>query len=148
MAGSKVEVVRGMWEPFTGLDVATIDWDAPVVRDALAPHFSPEVELSWSATWLGQRHYKGVDGVIQAFREWVEPFSEYHVEALDFIELDDHVVVPNRQWGTGRESGVPVDIEVTHLSEFVDGLIVRLDEFDTKQEALEAIEASQATGDG
>ena len=26
--------------------------------------------------------------VIQAFREWVEPFSEYYVEPLDFIERE------------------------------------------------------------
>jgi ketosteroid isomerase-like protein len=147
MAGANVEVVRGMWAPFTGLDITTIDWDAPVIREVLAPNFSPDVELTWSATWLGKRHYEGVDGVIQAFKEWLEPFSEYHVEPLEFIEHGDHVVVPNRQWGSGAESGVPVDIEVAHLSEFVDGLIVRLDEFDTKDEAMEAIAASRAPED-
>ena len=80
--------------------------------------------------------------MIQAFKKWMEPFSEYHAEAQDFIDVGDHVAVPNRQWGIGRESGAPVEIEVTHVYEFDDGLIVRLDEYDTKEQALEAIAAS------
>jgi hypothetical protein len=40
--------------------------------------------------------YQGREGVIQAFREWLEPFSEYYIEPLDFIEVGDRVVVPHR----------------------------------------------------
>lgn len=39
-----------------------------------------------------------------------------------------------------------MEIEVTHLYEFKDGLIVRLDEYDSKEEALKAIAASAGTG--
>lgn len=136
-----------MWEPFKGLDVTTIDWENEAVVAVLAPQFSPEVELAWSATWAGERHYSGRDGVIQAFKEWVEPFSEYYAEALEFNEVDECVVVPNRQWGTGRESGVPVEIRVTHVYVFDDGLITRLDEYDTEEEALAALGSRGSGGD-
>ena len=44
--------------------------------------------------------YQGRGDALQAFREWVEPFSEYYIEPLDIIEQDDRVIVPQRQWGT------------------------------------------------
>jgi ketosteroid isomerase-like protein len=77
--------------------------------------------------------------VIRAFREWVEPFSEYYVEPLDFIGVGDRVVIPQRQWGVGSTSGIPVEIEVTHVYEFRDGQIIRVDEYDTHDEALAAV---------
>jgi SnoaL-like polyketide cyclase. len=138
MSQENVEVVRSLWEPFKGLDVTAIDWNAEAIREMIGPPFSPEVELRWSATWAGEREYGGRDGVIQAFKEWVEPFSEYHAEPLDYIEVGDHVVVPTRQWGVGGASGAPVEIEVTHVFEFRGHQIVRLDEYDTLKEALEA----------
>jgi ketosteroid isomerase-like protein len=147
MADTNVDVARGMWDPFNGLEISSIDWDNEAVRGVVAPHLSSDVELSWSATWAGERHYSGIDGFFQAFKEWLEPFSEYHAEAIEFIEVGDRVVVPNRQWGTGRESGVPVEIEVAHVYEFEDGLIVRVDEYDSKTEALEAIAAPGTAGE-
>jgi ketosteroid isomerase-like protein len=148
MPSGNVDIVRRMWEPFEGLDARAVDWDDQAVQDLLLPQFSPDVELTWSATWAGEREYRGRDGVIQAFKDWMEPFSEYHVEAQDFVEVGDHVAVPNRQWGIGRESGAPVEIEVTHVYEFRDGLIVRLDEYDTKEGALDAIASAQKSEAG
>jgi ketosteroid isomerase-like protein len=139
MSKRNLEVVRAMWEPFKGLDATTIDWDAEEVRESIALPFSPDVELSWSTRWAGKREYRGRDGVIRAYREWVEPFSEYYAEPLDFIEVgEDFVVVPTRQWGVGEASGVPVETEVTHVFEFRDGQIARLDEYETVEEALKA----------
>jgi ketosteroid isomerase-like protein len=81
--------------------------------------------------------------VIHAFREWLESFSEYYNEPLDFIEVGDRVVVPNRQWGIGSTSGIPVEDEVTWVYEIRDNQMARLDEYDTLDEALEAVELSE-----
>jgi ketosteroid isomerase-like protein len=137
MSQENVEIIRAMWEPVKGLDTTTIDWDTAI--RGLGQVFSPEVELRWSATGPEARVYRGLDGVAQAFREWVEPFSEYHVEPLDYIEAGDYVVVPNRQRGVGKTSGVPVELEVTNVYEFRGGQIARMDEYDTVEEALEAV---------
>ncbi|MGZ8666083.1 MAG: hypothetical protein ACXWZM_03100 [Solirubrobacterales bacterium] len=48
------------------------------------------------------------------------------------------MIVPTRQWGIGRTSGAPVEIEVTHNYYFRDGRIVRVDEYETREAALEA----------
>jgi ketosteroid isomerase-like protein len=68
----------------------------------------------------------------------LDPFSEYHVENLDYIEAGNCVLVPSRQWGVGRGSGAPVEIELTALFELRDGQIARIHQYDTLEEALEA----------
>jgi ketosteroid isomerase-like protein len=138
MPESNLEIVRSQWAPFVGLDASTVDWGSEPVREMLLAVAAPDIELSWSASWAGERHYKGKDGVVQAFQEWIEPFSEYHAEPLDFIEAGERVLVPNRQWGTGKTSGVPVEIEVTWVYELRDGLIARIDEYDSLDEARAA----------
>jgi ketosteroid isomerase-like protein len=139
MAHENVEIVRAMWEPFKGLDCAAVDWDDEAIREITERYWSPEVELRWSSTAPDARVYRGRDGLIQAFREWSEAFSEYHLEPLDFIEVGDRVAVPNRQWGIGSTSGIPVEIEVTWVYEIRDNQMARLDEYDTLDEALEAV---------
>src|SRR5438045_3290400 len=101
MPQGNVEMLRSMWEPFMGLDVAQIDWEMEAIREAIDANYAPDVELRWSASWAGEREYHGRDGVVKAFREWVEPFSEYRVEILDYIQVGGRVVVPTRQWGIG-----------------------------------------------
>jgi hypothetical protein len=101
MSQQNVEIVRAMWEPFKGLDTTAFDWDAGIRE--MGQLISPEVELRWSATGPEPRVYRGRDGMVQAFREWVEPFSEYHVEPLDYVELGNCVVVPNPAMGRWQD---------------------------------------------
>jgi ketosteroid isomerase-like protein len=138
MSQENVEMVRGLWEPFKGVDLTAVDWDDEAIREMAERFFSPEVELRWSRSGPDVRVYQGRDGVIQAFREWYEAFSEYYIEPLDFIEQEDRVVIPQRHWGIGSTSGVSVEIEVTHVYEVRDNLIARVEEYDTLEEALEA----------
>ena len=136
-------MVRGLWEPFKGVDFAAVDWDDEAIREMSERFWSPEVELRWTRSGPEARVYRGRDGVIQAFREWVEPFREYYIEPLDFIEQEDRVIIPQRHRGIGRTSGIPVEIEVTHVYEVRDHMITRVDEYDTLKEALEAVGLSE-----
>ncbi len=138
MSQENVEMVRGLWEPFKGVDLAAVDWDNEAIRETTERFFSPVVELRWSRRGPDVRVYRGRDGVVQSFREWYESFREYYIEPLDFIEQEDRVIIPQRHWGIGRTSGIPVEIEVTHVYEVRDGQIARVDEYDTLEEAVEA----------
>ena len=136
-------MVQGLWESFTGVDCAAIDWDGEAIREMTEQFWSPEVELRWARGNPEARVYQGRDGVIQAFREWSEAFSEYYNEPLEFIEVGDRVVVPNRQWGIGSTSGIPVEDEFTWVYEIRDSQIARVDEYDSLEEALEAVGLSE-----
>jgi ketosteroid isomerase-like protein len=136
-----VEIVRSLSEPFDGVNVAAIDWDVEAVREILGRAYSPDVELTTLASGLGSgvgEFYRGPDGLARYLREWLEPFADYRVENLDYIEAGDCVLVPSRQWGVGSGSGARVEIELTTLYELEDGKIRRVHQYDTLGEALEA----------
>ena len=141
MAQENVEIVRSTFEPFDGVNLAAIDWRAEVVREALGRAYSPEIEVTTLAIPLGldvSASYRGLDGVVEYVRTWLEPFSEYHVENLDYVDAGECVLVPSRQWGIGTESGARVELELTTLYEVQDGRITRVHQYDTMAEAREA----------
>jgi len=138
---ANVETMRSILGPLDCLNVAAVDWEAEAIREMVGRAYSPDVELTTLASGLGSgvgEFYRGSEGVARYLREWLEPFSEYYVENLDYIEAGDCVLVPSHQWGVGEGSGARVEIELTTLYELRDGKIVRAHQYDTLQEALEA----------
>ena len=143
-----VEIVRSVFEPLAQINVAEIDWDTEVIREALGRAYSPDIELRTLASGTGtglSEVYRGLDGLASYLRGWLEPFSDYRVENLDYIEAGDCVLVPSRQWGIGRSSGARVEIELTTLYALRDGKIERAHQFATLDEALEAAQSGSTT---
>src|SRR3954468_22730737 len=146
MSQENVEVVRSTLEPFEGINVAEIDWGAEALREAVARAYTPDVELTTLASGLGSGvgvFYRGLEGCIRYLQEWLEPFSEYHVENLDYIAAGQCVLIASRQSGVGHGSGAHVEIELTTLYEVRDGRIARIHQFDTLAEAQAAARQSE-----
>jgi ketosteroid isomerase-like protein len=136
-----VERVRSILDPFFGVDVTAIDLDSQAIREVLERDYTPDVELWTLASGFGsgvREYYRGRDDLIRYFREWLEPFSEYRLEALDYIEAGHCVLVPSHQWGMGEGSGARVELDLTTLYQLRDGQIARMEQHDTTKEALEA----------
>ena len=143
MSQQNVEVVRQLNEPFAGIDVAAIDWGADAIRESVEGLYSQDVELWTLESGIASGvdgHYRGADGVIQYLQDWLEPFSEYRIEWLDFIDDGDFVLAPSRQWGVGAASGARAELEITWLYEFENGVIRRMFQYDTLDEARKALE--------
>jgi ketosteroid isomerase-like protein len=141
MSQENVERVRSILEPFNGIDGAEVDLDSAAIREVLKRDYTPDVELWTLASGLGtgvREYYRGRDDLIRYFKEWLEPFSEYRAEALDYIDAGTCVVVPQHQRGIGAGSGAVVEIDLTILYELRDCQIARIEQYDTTQEALEA----------
>lgn len=143
MSQKNVEIVRSVLEPMDRIDGAAIDWQAETLREMLGAAYAPDIELrtlGWSGTGTGtglEERYQGLDGLVEYLRGWLEPFSEYHVETLDFIEDGDRVLVPTHQWGVGSASGARVELDVTFAYELRDGKIARMTQYETLEEARE-----------
>ena len=88
MSQENVGMVRGLWEPFKGVDATAVDWDDEAIREMTERFWSPEVELRWTRSGPETRVYQGSDGVIQAFRECSEGFSEYYVSGASDAPAD------------------------------------------------------------
>jgi len=141
-----VEIVRSVLEPMDQIDGAAIDWEAETLREMLGAAYAPDIELRTLSSGTGRGDlgltglnevYRGLDGLVEYLKGWLEPFSEYHVETLDFIEDGDRVLVPTRQWGIGSASGAKVELDVTFAYELRDGEIARVVQYDNVEQALE-----------
>ena len=116
MSEENVEIVRSVLEPLAGINGAEVDWGTQAVGEMLGRAYSPDIELRTLDIPLGldiHDRYQGLDGLVEYLRAWLEPFSEYYVENLDYIDAGNCVLVPSRQWGVGRGSGTRTEIELT-----------------------------------
>jgi ketosteroid isomerase-like protein len=142
MSQQNVEVVRALLGPFQGINVAEIDWGAEPIRKLIEGSCSPEIEIRTLESGLGtgvDPVYNGVDGVVSYLQAWMEPFTDYRTQWDDFIDEGDFVLVPVSNTGVGSGSGVKVDLELVYACEVKDGLISRIVQFDTLDDAREEL---------
>jgi hypothetical protein len=141
MSEENVERIKAMLAPFGDVDVAGIDWEAEAIREILERDYSPDIELRTLESAVGSGpsgSYQGWDGLTRYFEEWFEPFSEYRMKWLDYIEAGRRVLVPMKASAVGSASGLQVEMELVLAYELQDGLITRLDQYDTLEQALES----------
>jgi ketosteroid isomerase-like protein len=113
----------------------------PILEEYWAPDavFEPAGVLPDST----RRPHRGWDGVLQFIGGQMEAFSEGWLEASEFIDRDQYLIVPYRFGGRARHTGLPVEFAFVHLITFRDGKVTRLEVHRTKAEALEAAELSE-----
>ena len=146
MSQENVEKIKAMLEPFDGAEITAIDWESEAVREILERDYSPDIELRTLESAIGSgpsSFYKGWDGLIRYFKEWFEPFGEYRMRWLDYVEAGERVLVPMKASGVGSGSGLRVEIELVLSYELQDGMITRLDQYDTLEQAFEAAGLSE-----
>ena len=143
MSEENVEKIKALLEPFDDAEITGIDWDGEAIREILgrghARHRAEDAGVGYCAV----RSFYGLGGLIRYFREWFEPFSEYRMKWLDYVEAGERVLVPIRRSGVGSGSGLRVEMELVLSFELQDSLITRLDQYDTLEQALEAAGLSE-----
>jgi ketosteroid isomerase-like protein len=126
-----VQVVRNSFEAFAGGDFET----------AFAAH-DPNTEWRTADDEPDAQTYKGIAGLrrfVGSLAElWLDRF-EHTQRFEDFIDCGDWVVVPWSGRLRGRGSGIEVEASETYAIRVRDGRIVRVEEYRTKEEALEAV---------
>jgi hypothetical protein len=71
----------------------------------------------------------------------VEPWEDLYLEATDYEQIGEHVLVDMRVIAKGRGSGVPIDVQVVQLFTVRAGAIVLYGVYRNREEARAAIEA-------
>jgi uncharacterized protein len=126
-----VEIVRRSVEAFARGDL-----------DAFLAAHDPDVEWRTAADEPNPQIYRGHDGlrrfVADISEAWVDRFDDV-MEFHAFIDLGDWVVVPWTARLRGRSSGVPIDVRETYAVRVEDGRIVRVEEYRTREEAIDAV---------
>jgi ketosteroid isomerase-like protein len=107
--------------------------------EALREINHPDVEADWSASRGPDAGvYQGVSEVLGFFETYFDTLEQVRIEAEDFIESGDLVVVPNVAHIRGRD-GIEAVARSAIVFEVQGGLVVRLRLYQETGEALEAV---------
>jgi ketosteroid isomerase-like protein len=92
----------------------------------------------------GRTVWRGREGFVEFIRTWTEQFDDWSIRVERWIDAgEDRVVALTRQSGTGRGSGVPVDLNLGQVWDLEAGRVARMKAYLTHAEALEAAGLSE-----
>jgi ketosteroid isomerase-like protein len=121
-----------------------------LVRDGFE-HFVATGEPAWDTLHdqvevrdhdiMDGREYRGHADVRRwLFEDWASAWSDYSAEPEEFIDVDEEqVICVFRMKATGRSSGVEMERQDAIVWVVRDRHVVRLDYYNSKQQALEAV---------
>jgi ketosteroid isomerase-like protein len=133
MSQETVEIVRQVTEAWERREM-----------DAVFRLFDPDIV--WDNSTLPAPNtgiYRGHDAIQQFFEGWLEAFETQRIHAETFIDGGDRVVVGHRISGRGKTSGAEVRMLRWMVYSVRNGLVTRIDVFETKTEAFEAVGLSE-----
>lgn len=125
MSKLNVELVRFGYEAYDHGDI-----------DAVLETLDPDVE--WKQVEQPMAVH-GREGVLKAWEEWSDPFQEdLHASVEELIDAGDRVIAVVRHRGTGKQSGVKLDLRTYLVYTVRDGKILRMIEYTERADALRA----------
>jgi ketosteroid isomerase-like protein len=138
-SSANAELVRRAFERFNeladqGVEEFEPERDAPQLWERIAPDF----ELHERPDLPDAKVYRGREDAKEFWRKTWEIFSTIHWQTSELIDCGDVVIAVNRVVGTGRESNVEVEMDESDVFWFREGLLVRLQGFGSRDEALAA----------
>jgi ketosteroid isomerase-like protein len=130
MSQENVEIVSRAWEKMKRGDL----------DGALVIH-APNISMDLTAGGRVEGGvYHGQDEIRRAYEIWASPWESMVLEASEFIDADDdQVVVCFESRGRSADTGLDFTRESFWVYELRDGRVVRIREFQTRQQALEAV---------
>ena len=134
-----MEIVRRAWEEFqAGMERG--DPGAVFDSGGVAEDFEWILDEQIS----GQSVWRGREGFAEFIRTWTAEFDDWSIRLERLIDAgNDRVVALTVQTATGKGSGVPVDMYIGQVVELEDGRQVRLTNYLSHAEALEAAGLSE-----
>ena len=132
MSQRNVELVRASFEAFGRGDF-----------NAAFAAYDPVVEWRTADDEPDSRTYRGLAELRAFVAHLADPWTDRFGQAIhfeDFIDCGDWVVAPWSGRLHGHGSGIEIEVSETYAVLVRDGRIVRVDEYRTVEEALDAVE--------
>ena len=130
-SGTDLENLRALYDDYARGDLSRRDL------------FDPEIESTGVGAWPeGPGEVKSLEQLSEAMGDWLAAWERpLKVEAEEFIQSGNRILVLIRWKGRGRGSGVEMEAEGAHLWAFRDGLAIRFDVYRDRDEARAVLEA-------
>ena len=150
MSGDNVEVARRLYPGQMDLAAALADDAVASTRAAYEPLVHPDFETIADPRYqmlLGdpgegagsQSVYRGLDGFIAAFREWLTGWDTWIVTPSEFVDLGhDRVLVLCVITGRSERQGAELTIESGNVVTVDNGKLARVELFFQRADALKA----------
>lgn len=117
--------------------------------EGLLARYMASGELSWDLMHeeievhdhdvMDAGEYRGHLGFARWLENWGVAWAEFSIEPEEFLDAGARVVVVFRVTATGRGSGVAVERQDAMVWEIRDGMAVRLDYYNSREQALGAV---------
>ena len=132
MSQENVEIVR------RGIDA----WNRGD-RDAVLAAYAPDVEWHTTGRFADRGVYRGAAGVERLMAEIDEDIEQLTFSVSEVRAVGDKVFIAVAAEGRGRQSKAGFEQRYWYVNTFRDGLIVRVDSYADRTQALEAAGLSE-----
>jgi ketosteroid isomerase-like protein len=113
-------------------------WSA--AKQAGEPLVAPDFQGAFITWGQQQTEFTGLDGLREAFLDWIAPWATYYDEIEDVFAVgDDRVVVLGHEHGYRRDTEAEVEAESAGVYFLRDGKIARIEYYANRAEALAAV---------
>jgi ketosteroid isomerase-like protein len=143
MSQENVEIVKAIWPQ--EVDVVELA-QRPQLPSQVAAAIDPDAEIVFMSDAPGVPNptYRGIAGLAEGWRDWLEPYESYRLEVEDFIDAgSDRVLVPARVQARTRRDGVLVEHFPAAVCTIRDGRLAQVTFHLDRHQALEAVELQE-----
>ena len=109
--------------------------------DGVLRLMSPDIECYPAEEQPDSRSFRGTEAFAKYVRSWLDVFDEYEIEASEYIDLGEYVVIVGRVRAHAKATDIEVADDEVWLLRFRDGKATEYRECRTKAAALEAAAA-------
>ena len=134
-----VDLIRNLYDLGDFLSI-TPDQVDDVFRDYLDAEFEVRLPPDYPE---GEPVFRGREGTLRMIAMLRETWGEWNFAPERFLDAGDHVVVFARIEAEGGASGVPIELETTHVWTIRRGRAVSMHVYRDRSEALEAAGLSE-----
>jgi ketosteroid isomerase-like protein len=138
MSAENVEIVKGILPKEADL-VEVLANDAPVAALTGNPDFDlPDLEVEFAGTQSGAPglSYRGLDGLVEGWREWLTPWASYRLRTEEYIDAGEKVVLLVSVRARTSRDGVAFEHQAAAVWTLRDGTPVAVHFFLEQEEAL------------
>lgn len=129
MSSENVEVVRCL-QPRPEMDLADILNNDEASRhwiNEVAPYFDPSVQGTMCFDGMAPVSYSGLDGLRDAWRDWLRHWVSLRAEIEDIIDAGENVVVVHCNHGRHRPEAPEITLRLATVFTLRNRLVVHVD---------------------
>jgi ketosteroid isomerase-like protein len=125
VSAQNVQVIRRMVEAFNDRDI-----------DVLAQYMEADADLYPMRAQLEGKAYRGAEGVREMLADFDQDWEFVRMDAEEFHDAGDQVVLLGRLQARGRASGVDLDVPMGFVWRLREGKVVYARSFSEQDDAL------------